>query len=450
MLLGYPVPVLTYLTLWALASIACLAAYRVVKQKVFLVLPPALSLVVSGHELYEYTKVVDSADVGFVFLFVLSLLHLLFAMLIDQRATDYRTKFASVAGLLIAGFAYFTDDLWAFGFLWILSTIPSYLNFDKEENAHPRMVFVLHHVLSFVLYLGGVFLIQRVRPGFNQMELVGELPPGPEITLAGLLLVGASLIRQAMFPFHLWFKAAYKTKPFPLAIGFYAMNLGFLLFYRLGLPIFSLESAHLFPYAMTCGVLSALYFANMSLVQTRLRSCIFQVMLAQYSTLYCGLESRMHYGMAGVIFQFITIGLAFTALIACLYAIEWNVGELRSRRFHGLQDKNPVLAVLFLLFALCAVALPFSMGFAGEDLIFHAVVEQYPLVGLGLIVAAAINGITLLKTTMFIFRGKREDPLNATIGFNFWQKSTLAAILFVLFLFGLAPSVLLGKVLQAL
>ena len=250
-----------------------------------------------------------------------------------------------------------------------------------------------------------------------------------------------------MFPFHLWFKAAYKTKPFPLAIGLYSMNLGFVLLLRIGLPLLNREASYLFPYAMVGGVLSALYFACMSLVQTRLLSTVFYVMLAQYATLYCGLETVSRFGKAGVLFQFLTLGCAFTGLIGCLYTIEWNVGWLKSRRFHGLQEKNPVLAVIFLLFALCTCALPFSMGFAGEDLIFHAVIEHYPLIGIGLIITAALNGVAMFQTVTFVFRGKRDDPLDATIYLSIWQKTALGTILAVLFVFGLFPSLLLNKIL---
>lgn len=447
MMLGCDYSHWKFLLIWTLSSVLCLALYRLKGHKIFLALPPAMSLAFSGLELYRYTLIADSVNMGSFFLFVLSLMHLTFAMLIDQRATDWQTKVASLLGLLTAGFAYFSDDIFVFAFFWMLSVIPSYLSFDGKKHRQARLVFVFHHALSFLCLGVAIYLIRNVVPDFSSMQSVGSLPINSQITVAGVLIVMASLIRQAMFPFHLWFKAAYKTKPFPLAIGLYSMNLGFLLFLRTGLPLFAREATELFPYAMACGVLSSLYFACMAFVQSRLLSTVFYVMLAQYATLYSGLETVSRYGKVGVVFQFLTLGCAFTGLIGCLYAIEWNVGSLKARRFHGLQEKNPVLAVIFLLFALCTCALPFSMGFAGEDLIFHSVVEHYPLVGIGLIIAAGLNGISLFQTVTYVFRGKRDDIIDATIYLSVWQKAALGMILLVLFGFGLFPSVLLNKIL---
>lgn len=445
--LGYDVIHLRFLFLWSLGTLLCLGLYKLKRHKIFLGIPPALSLFVSGLELYRYTLIEDSANIGSSFLFVLSLMHLLFAMMIDQEATSMSTKTASTIGLLTAGFAYYTDNIFVFTLFWFLSSVPSFLSFNPVTHKQPRLVFLGHHLLSFLCLFVAILLIQSAVPGFTNMTGVDTLPMTPSVTIAGYLLVLASLIRQAMFPFHLWFKAAYKTKPFPLAIGLYSMNLGFLLFLRIGLPLFSRGGEGIFPYAMACGVLSSLYFANMALVQTRLLSTVFYVMLAQYATLYSGLETISRFGKVGVVFQFLTLGCSFTGLIACLYSIEWNVGSLKANRFHGLQTKNPVLSVIFLLFALCTCAMPFTMGFAGEDLIFHAVIEHYPFVGIGLILTAAINGVAMFKTVTYVFRGKREDVLDENIYMSIWQKTALAMILLVLFGFGIFPSLLLEKIL---
>lgn len=446
-MLGYDKDHLIFLLAWLALTLACLVVYRLWRNKSLLILPPALALLVAGWQLGEATKTSDPSDVGYFFLFVLALLHTLFTMLMDARATDFRTKVASLAGLVIAGFAYFTDNAYVFGVIWVLTILPPLFMFDGGQFPQAKRVFSVHHLLSIICLFGGLLLLGHEMPGFASMQSANSMPYGPGCIAAAVLLMMASLIRQAMFPFHLWFKASYKTKPFPLSIGFYSQNLGFLLFMRLAYPLLAHEMANLSYIAMVCGVLSSLFFASMALVQTRLRSTVFHVMLAQYATLYCGLEVGTRLGKAGVLFQFLTLGCAFTGLIACFYVIEWYFGELKSNRFHGLQEKNPVLSVIFLLFAFCAVALPSTMGFAGEDIIFHAVIERYPFVGIGLIVTAALNGISLWRVVTFIFRGTRTDPLDARLNLSFWQKAALGMLLAVLFGFGLMPETLLRHVL---
>ena len=134
MTLGYDSLHLRFLIIWSLVTVLSMALYRWKEHKFFLGLPPLISLISSGLELYRYTLVSDSVNIGCFFLFVLSLLHLIFSMMIDQRATDWSTKLASHAGLLTAGFAYFTSNIFVFALFWILSTVPSFFSFDTEHR----------------------------------------------------------------------------------------------------------------------------------------------------------------------------------------------------------------------------------------------------------------------------------------------------------------------------
>jgi NADH-quinone oxidoreductase subunit M len=444
MIWGYTYDNLEFLIPWALLTLLCLYLYRSKGGKLLLILPAGLAAAVAVLKVWLHTRDVQDG-VGPFFLLTLALLHLVIGMVLDARATSFASKGSGLIGLVLHGFAYFTDNPFVFALFWVLSLLPMLTAF-RGGHAHARLVFFGHHLVALAALLGALAVIQRVAPGFSDMRAVGTLPHVAETRWAAFLLVFACLVRQAMFPFHLWFKAAYKTRPFPLSIGFYVGNLGFILFIKLALPLLTLEARDLFPYAMACGVLSALYFANMALVQTRLRSVVFNVMLAQYATLYCGLETMTEFGRTGALFQFLTVGCCFTGLLSCLYLIEWEVGEVRTGRFHGLQAANPQLSLVFLLFSLAGMALPATMGFAGEDMIFHAVIERHPVVGIGLIVAAAINGIALFRVVCFLFRGTRDDVLDPTIDLSWWQKAALGVILAAMFLFGLFPSWLLQQV----
>jgi NADH-quinone oxidoreductase subunit M len=443
---GYSPDKLGFLVIWSALTVVCLLLQLRLRTRLLVALPPLFSLVMSAGWLALHEISLEAGLEAF-FLFILSLLHVMFVMVLDARTTSRMVRTASLLVMLLTGWGYFTDNLYVLAFFWVVSVLPSYFAFDHVSHQRARRVFVIHHLVSAAAVVGGVLLLDRASPGFSYMSDMAKLPHGAATRWATLLLVLACLIRQAMFPFHLWFKASYKTRPFPLTLGFYAGNLGFLLFMKLALPLMNFETKDFSPLAMVCGVCSALYFANMALVQTRLRSTVFNVMLSQYATLYCGLEVLTDFGKSAVLFQLLTMGCCFAGLISCLYLMEWHLGELRAGRFHGLQEKNPLLASLFLLFSLCAMALPFSMGYAGEDLVFHAVISQHPVVGVGLILAAAVNGIALFRVVTFAFRGRRVDPLDSTIALSQVQKTALAVLLGVLLLFGLFPGWLLQRVL---
>lgn len=428
-MLGFAADNLFLLGLWSLLTVAGLAIYLAFPVRVFILAPSLAAVLGSGWILWGQQANAAPLSIGVFFLFSMALTHLVSLMMLNPQAAGLRIKVVSVLSMLLTGWAYFIDSPWVFATLWLVSAIPQALFFGPAHKK-PQRVFIAHHLVSFLALVLGLAAVPR-------QEVLG---------LALLLL--AAFIRQGIFPFHLWFKASYKTRPFPLNIGFYVGNLGFFLFVRTIMPMLEARSMEFAPYLLSWGIVSGLYFANMSFVQTRIRSSVFYVMLSQYSVLVCGLEAGTVSGKAGVLFQFLSHGLSFSGLIACLYLLEWNLGELRSRRFHGLQDSNPFIGLCFLLFSLAAVALPFTMGFVGEDLIFHAVIEKYPFIGLGLILAAALNGLSLFRVYSFLFRGTRETVFDDRITLAFWQKAAFATLLVVLFGFGLYPKLLLDHVLS--
>jgi|GEM_PF-3999622 len=445
-MLGFEADNLFLLSMWSLVTVVGLAIYLAFQVRVFILAPSMVAVLGSGWILWGQQASDAPLNIGVFFLFSLALTHLISLMMINPHAGGLQIKVISVLSMLLTGWAYFIDSPWAFAALWFISAIPQALFFEEAHKKSQR-VFIAHHLVSFLALLLGLFVLRPSSGpwGLSSLRLLAD----PRFEVMGLaLLILAAFVRQGIFPFHLWFKASYKTRPFPLNIGFYVGNLGIFLFVRVIMPMVEARFMEFAPYLLSWGIVSGLYFANMSFVQTRIRSSVFYVMLSQYSMLFCGLEAGSVSGKAGVLFQFLSYGLSFSGLIATLYLLEWNLGELKSRRFHGLQDGNPFIGLCFLLFSLAAVAMPFTMGFVGEDLIFHAVIEKYPFVGLGLILAAALNGLSLFRVYSFLFRGTREKVLDDRITLAFWQKAAFAMLIVALFGFGLYPKLLLDHVLS--
>jgi NADH-quinone oxidoreductase subunit M len=114
-----------------------------------------------------------------------------------------------------------------------------------------------------------------------------------------------------------------------------------------------------------------------------------------------------------------------------LRALEARVGRLSLTRFHGLYDQSPGLAVCFLITGLASVGFPGTAGFVAADLLVDGAVGASPWVGFAVVVAAALNGIAVVRAYFLLFTGTRHGatlPLAIT-----WRERvavlTLAAIL---------------------
>jgi formate hydrogenlyase subunit 3/multisubunit Na+/H+ antiporter MnhD subunit len=64
---------------------------------------------------------------------------------------------------------------------------------------------------------------------------------------------------------------------------------------------------------------------------------------------------------------------------------------------------------LFLLTGLASIGFPGTIGFIGMELLVEGAVDVYPLVGLAVVVAAALNSIAILRAYFRIFTGRKFE-----------------------------------------
>jgi NADH-quinone oxidoreductase subunit M len=102
-------------------------------------------------------------------------------------------------------------------------------------------------------------------------------------------------------------------------------------------------------------------------------------------------------------------------------------------RFNGLQEHTPTLAGLFLLTGLASIGFPGTIGFVGVELLVEGAVDVYPLVGIAVVVAAALNGIAILQAYFRIFTGTRHT---ASISMRTKLSERVAVLVLTLLILG--------------
>jgi NADH-quinone oxidoreductase subunit M len=66
------------------------------------------------------------------------------------------------------------------------------------------------------------------------------------------------------------------------------------------------------------------------------------------------------------------------------------------------------MAVAFLFMGFASVGLPLTLGFVAEDLLVQGSVEELPALGLALIVATALNGVSVMRAFFTLFSGSSK------------------------------------------
>jgi NADH-quinone oxidoreductase subunit M len=220
-----------------------------------------------------------------------------------------------------------------------------------------------------------------------------------------LPLLIAVLVRSGIIPFHCWMTDLFEHATFGTALLYVIPFAGAYAAVRLVLPIapeWVLRSMGLVSLA------TAVYAAGMALIQRDARRLFCYLFLSHSALVLVGLEMLTPIGLTGALCVWLSVGLAMGGFGLTLRALESRVGRLSLVDFQGLYDHTPNLAMCFLLTGLASVGFPGTFGFVGTELLVDGAVEAYLSVGVAVVVAAAINGIAVVKAYFLLFTGTRH------------------------------------------
>lgn len=282
-------------------------------------------------------------------------------------------------------------DPWVIIALLSIAIVPPWI--ELKRRGRSTRIYVVHMGLYLALLLGGWLQV--------------DISTGPEQTplLASALLTMAALLRAGTVPVHTWLTDLFENATFGTALLFVTPMTGAYAVMRLVLPVapsWAMQSI------AVLSLVTAVYAAGMSLIQTDARRFFCYLFLSHSSLVLVGLEVVTPIGMTGALCVWLSVGLSLGGFGLTLRAVEARIGRVTLDQFHGLYEHMPMLASLFLLTGLSSIGFPGTLGFVGMELLVEGTVEIYPLVGTALVLAAALNGIAILKAWFRIFTGTRH------------------------------------------
>ncbi len=317
-------------------------------------------------------------------------------------------------GLQLAAFACTTP--WVLIGLLAAGTVPPVI--ELLNRSRPVRVYVLHLGLFVTLLATGWALVGRTG--------------GP---WAGALLLAAVLVRCGVFPAHVWLTDWFEHASFGRALLFVAPLTGVYAAVRLVLPVapdWVLRSIGL----VSLG--TAVYAAGMATVQQEARRFFAFLFLSHASLVLVGLELHTSLTLTGSLRLWTSVILSLGGLGLTLRALEARVGRLSLTGFHGLYDQSPGLAVCFLITGLASVGFPGTAGFVAADLLVDGAVEASPWVGVAVVVAAALNGIAIVRAYFLLFTGTRHGA-TLTLAITWRERVAVLTLAVLLVGGGLAP-----------
>ncbi len=321
---------------------------------------------------------------------MLPLLSLLFLLTIWATLPNQVQKFSFGLTLLQQALVlalFSCQEPWGIVALACLGTLPPY--FELRSRGNPTRVYLAHMLLFVGLLVGG----------WSFVEL-----QGPGTTAGTILLAAAVLVRTGIVPLHCWMRDLFEHVAFGTALVFVAPVAGAYLSVRLLLPV---APSWVLSGVALLALTTAVYAAAMATIQRearRLACCLF---LSHSALVIVGLQTATTTSLTGALCVWMSVVLSMGGFGLTLRALEARCGRLSMIGFHGLYEHAPNLAMCFALTGLASIGFPGTFGFVGSELLVDGAVEAHPHIGVAVVLAAALNGIAVVRAYFQLFTGTR-------------------------------------------
>ena len=358
---------------------------------------------------------------------------------------------------------------------WELSLVPAFFLiklWGGPGAARAAYQFVLYTIGGSAFMLLGFAALYAATGTFDFVELAALARNGalaaklaavgghwPRLVFLGVLLGLA--VKVPLFPFHTWLPSAYAEAPTGASMFLTGVmsKMGVYGFLRLLWPLFPAELHACATPLLWLALGGVVLGAYAALRQTDLKRMVAYSSINHLS--YCLLAlfavaasgpanpAAATAALSGAILQLFNHGLSAAALFYCVGILENRSGGARGLAdFGGLRGAAPLFAALCGVAMFSSLGLPGLNGFVGEFLIFRGVFGLAPW-------AAAIATLGLLATALFLLtlwqRVFHGPAAGATLSKAFHDLApdelvTLAPLVLLMFVLGLAPQLLAGLI----
>lgn len=359
----------------------------------------------------------------------------------------------ALEALVVAVFA--ARDVFLFYVLFEVMLVPVYFmigGYGGPRRRYAAVKFLLYSLAGGLIMLVGVIGLYLKGPGgpqgFLVQNLVGlSLGTSTERWLFLSFFV-AFAIKSPMFPVHTWLPDAVEQSP----VGTSTLLVGVLDkvgpfgMLALVLPIFPAASRWAAPVVIVLAVVSILYGALLAIGQRDLLRMVAYTSVSHFGFIVLGIFAFTSTSVAGSAFYMVNHGFSTGALFLLAGRSGTRRGSQRIDDFGGLQRVTPVLAGLFLVVGLSALALPGLSPFVSE---FLVLVGSFPVVPAAAVVASVgvvLAALYILWTYQRMFTGPVRPGLDTMKDVSSVERWAIGPLVAVMLVLGFVPGPALNLV----
>ena len=360
--------------------------------------------------------------------------------------------FATVGGLLLISFENLTML-----FLGVeIMSIPMYIlagsHKDNLKSNEASIKYFLMGAFATGLLLFGIALLYGATGSFNIGEIRQALmgaymnPTTLFLSLAGIIFILMGFgFKVSAAPFHFWAPDVYEGSPTMITafMSTFVKTAAFIAFFRLF--AFSLSALYnaWFLQVLVMAVLTILIGNLLAVRQTNLKRTLAYSGIAQAGYILLTVLIQTPETLIALMTYTVAYSIATLLAFTVLYHVQKNKNDFSFEAFKSLGKENPCLAVILSIAMLSLAGIPPTVGFFAKFYLFKSILAANP--GFIWLVLIAITGSLIslyyyFKVIMSMF-GSEGNAVK--IELNLTTKIILYTITSLIFILGLAPSLIL-------
>ncbi len=356
--------------------------------------------------------------------------------------------------MMIGVFA--ATDVILFYVIFEAMLIPVYFligGYGRGERAAAAMKFLIYSLVGGLLMLAAVIglyfqSIIQIGGSFDVTKLSQmQINSGTQNWLfLGFFIAFA--IKAPLWPLHTWLPTAARSSSAGVAtlllgvldkVGTYGMI-------RFCMTLFPDATRTFTPLIITLAVISILYGAFLAIGQRDINSLISFTSISHFGFITLGIFAMTSQGLSGASFYMVNHGFSTAALFL---VAGWMIQRRKSTQiedFGGLQRVTPVMAWMFFIAGMSALALPGLSSFVSEFLVLVGAFAKYPVAAIlgttGIVLAALYVLIAIQKT----LHGEVKPGNEGLSDLNLREKIAIAPIVAIMVFLGFYPKPVLDVV----
>ena len=340
-------------------------------------------------------------------------------------------------------------DVFLFYVIFEAMLVPVYFligGFGTGERAAAALKFLLYSLFDGLLMLAaviGIYIISAEQ-AIGSFDVTALSHLTIDHATQNWLFLGffiAFAIKAPLWPFHTWLPGAAKAATPGTSILLLGVldKVGTYGMIRFCLTLFPDATKTFAPYIIVLSVISVIYGAFLAIGQKNLNSLIAFTSISHFGFITLGIFAYTSQGLTGATFYMVNHGFSTAALFLLG---GWMISRRKSAAiedFGGLQRITPVMAWLFFVSGLSALALPGLSSFVSEFLVLLGTFTRYPvaaIIGTLGIVLAALYILILVQRTL---HGPLKSGNESMTDLNLREKIAIAPVIAALVILGFYP-----------